>query len=100
MLVSVAQRRRTRRCRPGFHAWQDPHRQLHCQDAAAFVAEVGYTEPAAHPKPSTRCGLMRLARWHDQNRLEHFPTHLGEGATAMLFRCTVCGAHLACAVAS
>jgi hypothetical protein len=30
-----------------------------------------------------------------EDQLEHFLTHLGDGATAMLFRCTVCGTHLA-----
>ncbi len=38
---------------------------------------------------------MRLDGWHDESRLEHFLTSLGQGATAMLFRCTSCGAHLA-----
>ncbi|MCX5096492.1 CbrC family protein [Streptomyces sp. NBC_00365] len=35
---------------PGFHAWQDPHWLVHCDDAAAFIGEVGYTELAAHPE--------------------------------------------------
>ncbi|MFF8531888.1 CbrC family protein [Streptomyces sp. NPDC015532] len=26
---------------PGLSAWQDPHRFVHCQDAAAFVGEAG-----------------------------------------------------------
>jgi uncharacterized protein CbrC (UPF0167 family) len=43
---------------------------------------------------------MRLDGRHDEDRLEHFLTHLGDGATAMLFRCTVCGSHLAYADAS
>jgi hypothetical protein len=43
---------------------------------------------------------MRVGGWHDENQLEHFLIHLGEGATAMLVRCTVCGAYLAYADAS
>ncbi|MFF7788082.1 hypothetical protein [Streptomyces sp. NPDC007991] len=38
---------------------------------------------------------MRLDGWHDENQLEHFLTHLVNGATAVFFRCAVCGAHLA-----
>ena len=38
--------------------------------------------------------------WHEAAQLEPFLAHLGEGATAMLFRCTVCGTHLAYADAS
>ncbi|MFF9757620.1 CbrC family protein [Streptomyces sp. NPDC014344] len=86
---------------PGFHAWQDLHWLVHCQDAAAFVGEVGYTELVAHPEALAQLRAdMRLDGWHDENQLEHFLTHLGDGATAMLFRCTVCGAHLAYADAS
>jgi uncharacterized protein CbrC (UPF0167 family) len=86
---------------PGFHAWQDPHWRVHCQDAAAFVGEVGYTELAAHPEALDQLRAdMRLDGWTDKHQLEHFLSHLGHGATAMLFRCTVCGAHLAYADAS
>ncbi|MER6858618.1 telomere-protecting terminal protein Tpg [Streptomyces pilosus] len=75
---------------------QDPHWLVHCQDAAAFVGEVGYTELAAHPEALDQLRAdMRLDGWRDGNQLEHFLTHLGDGASAMLFRCTVCGAHLA-----
>lgn len=81
---------------PGFHAWQDPHWLVHCQDAAAFLGEVGHTELAAHPEaldqPRTD---LRLGGWHDEAQLERFLAHLGQGASAMLFRCTVCGSHLA-----
>ncbi|MGX1915996.1 CbrC family protein [Streptomyces phaeochromogenes] len=81
---------------PGFHAWQDPHWLVHCHDAAAFLGEVGHTEPAAHPDALDHLRLdLRMSGWHDTARVEHFLTHLGEGASAMLFRCTVCGTHLA-----
>jgi hypothetical protein len=38
---------------------------------------------------------LRMSGWHDAAQLEHFLTHLGVGASAMLFRCAVCGTHLA-----
>ncbi|GAB3949783.1 CbrC family protein [Streptomyces sparsus] len=81
---------------PGFHAWQDPHWLVHCQNAAAFVGAVGYTQLAAHPEA---LGQLRTAKRldgrHGESGLEHFVTSLRAGATAMLFRCTVCGVHLA-----
>ncbi|MEU9879257.1 CbrC family protein [Streptomyces phaeochromogenes] len=81
---------------PGFHAWQDPHWLVHCHDAAAFLGEVGYTELVAHPDALDHLRLdLRMSGWHDAAKLEHFLTHLGQGASAMLFRCTVCGTHLA-----
>lgn len=84
-------------CRtPGFLAWQEPHWLVHCQDAAAFLGEVGYTELAARPDGLDQLRTdLRLGGWHDENDLERFLTHLGDDATAMLFRCTVCGTHLA-----
>ncbi|POX50897.1 hypothetical protein C3488_13070 [Streptomyces sp. Ru72] len=86
---------------PGFHAWQDPHWLVHCQDAAAFVGEVGYGELAAHPEALDQLRVdMRIDGLRDEHQLENFLTHLGEGATAMLFRCTICGDHLAYADAS
>ena len=86
---------------PGFHAWQDPHWLVHCSDAAAFIGEVGYTELAAHPEALDQLRLdLRMGGWHDASQLKTFLTHLGQGASAMLFRCTICGTHLAYADAS
>ena len=86
---------------PGFSAWQDPHWLVHCRDAAAFVGEVGYAGLAAHPEALD--GLrseLRMGGWHDEGQLDTFLAGLGRGASAMLFRCTVCGTHLAYADAS
>ncbi|MFJ8650115.1 CbrC family protein [Streptomyces sp. NPDC093546] len=81
---------------PGFSAWQDPRWLVHCGDAAAFVGEVGYTELAAHPEALDQLRAdLRMEGWRDETRRERFLTSLGGDATAMLFRCTVCGAHLA-----
>lgn len=86
---------------PGFHAWQDPHWLVHCEDAAAFVGEVGHAELAAHPEALDQLRTdLRMGGWHDASQLESFLTHLGQGASAMLFRCTVCGTHLAYADSS
>ena len=86
---------------PGFHAWQDPYWLVHCNDAAAFIGEAGYTELAAHPEALDQLRLdLRMGGWHDTSQLENFLTHLGQGASAMLFRCTVCDTHLAYADAS
>ncbi|MCX4614679.1 CbrC family protein [Streptomyces mirabilis] len=86
---------------PGFHAWQDPHWLVHCHDAAAFIGEVGYSELAARPESLDQLRQdLRMDGWHDPAQIEQFLTHLGEGATAMLFRCTACGTHLAYADAS
>ncbi|MFC8097132.1 CbrC family protein [Streptomyces sp. NPDC057363] len=79
---------------PGFHAWQDPHWPVHCRDASAFVGEVGYTELAEHPEALDQLRTdLRIGGHHDEIQLERLLTHLGEGMTAMLFRCTVCDAH-------
>lgn len=81
---------------PGFHGWQDPHWLVHCHDAAAFISEVGYRELAIHPAVLDQLRHdLRMDGWRDAAKLEQFLTHLGEGATAMLFRCTFCGTHLA-----
>ncbi|MER6738441.1 CbrC family protein, partial [Streptomyces puniciscabiei] len=67
---------------PGFHAWQDPHWLTHCNDAAAFVGEVGYTEPTAHPEAFDQLRLdLRMSGWHDASQLEDFLTDLGQGAS-------------------
>ncbi len=77
---------------PGFHAWQDPHWLVHCNDAAAFIGEAGYTELAARPEALDQLRLdLQMSGWNDAFQLEDFLTHLGQGASAMLFRCTVCG---------
>lgn len=58
-----------------------------------------------HPDPIATGSIRAAAETcaccrHDENQLESFLTHLGESATAMLFRCTACGTHLACTDAS
>ncbi|WP_232790671.1 CbrC family protein, partial [Kitasatospora aureofaciens] len=65
---------------PGFHAWQDPHWLVHCNDAAAFIGEVGYAELAAHPEALDQLRTdLRIDGWHNASQLENFLTHLGQG---------------------
>ncbi|UNR58307.1 CbrC family protein [Streptomyces sp. A10(2020)] len=87
---------------PGFSAWQDPHWLVHCRDAAAFLGEADYPQLARHPEALAALrSTLRLDGRHDENQLEHFLTHLGQGSTiALLFRCTVCATELAYADAS
>ncbi|MGW1171258.1 hypothetical protein [Streptomyces sp. NPDC002550] len=60
-------------------------------------AEAGYTELATHPEALDQLRVdLRMGGWHDASRLESFVTHLGRGASAMLLRCSSCGAHLVC----
>ncbi|MFI6938515.1 CbrC family protein [Streptomyces sp. NPDC050418] len=81
---------------PAFSAWQDPRWLVHCHDAAAFLGEVGYSELAEHPETLDQLRTdLRLGGWHDADQLEEFVQNLGGGASAMLFRCTICGDHLA-----
>ncbi|MFF7129354.1 CbrC family protein [Streptomyces sp. NPDC016566] len=62
---------------------------------------VGYSELAAHPEALDQLRQdLRIDGRHDAAQLEQCLTHLGEGATAMLFRCTVCDTCLAYADAS
>ncbi|MGW1544124.1 CbrC family protein [Streptomyces sp. NPDC002309] len=86
---------------PGLHAWQDPRWLVHCDDAAAFIAEVGHTDLAAHPDALDQLRTdLRIGGRREASQVESFLTHLGHGTSAMLFRCTVCGTHLAYADAS
>ena len=59
------------------------------------MSAVGYPEALDQLRQD-----LRMNGWHDATQLERFLTQLGAGATAMLFRCTVCGTHLAYSDAS
>ncbi len=68
---------------------------------AAFIGEVGYTELAVRPEALDKLRLdLRMGGWHDASQLETFLTRLGQSASDVLFRCTICGAHLTYADAS
>jgi len=83
---------------PGFTGWQDPHWLYHCGDAAAFLGPRGHAELVAQPDALT--ALRSQAE--DGHELagaeieEHLAALSADGEpTAYLFRCRVCGVHLA-----
>ncbi|MFJ2913281.1 CbrC family protein [Streptomyces sp. NPDC087228] len=56
---------------PGFRAWLDPHRLVHCHDVAAFISEAGYSELAAHPEALDRLRRgPRMNGRHDADQRE------------------------------
>lgn len=69
----------------------------HCSDAAAFLGAVGYSELTAHPD-----ALDMVLHEHDaygwteeESSAFVHGLHRDGDATAYLFRCLHCGAHLA-----
>jgi uncharacterized protein CbrC (UPF0167 family) len=82
---------------PGFIGWQQEHWLYHCGNPAAFLGAVGFAEVAALPD-----ALDMLMREHDdagwsEEDSEDFvrQLHVDGDATAYLFRCLSCAAHLA-----
>ncbi len=76
---------------PGFQGWQQEHWLYHCDDAAAFVGRAGHAELLRAP------GALDdlLARQGPSSALEVEALDADGDRTAYLFRCVVCGAHLA-----
>ncbi|WP_225830477.1 CbrC family protein [Streptomyces sp. NK08204] len=82
---------------PGFATWQDWAWPVHCGDGTAFLGVAGARELAAYPDA---VGQLRreCAEWAwDAAATEDFLAALDKDGqpTAFLFRCRVCGAHLA-----
>ncbi|MGK5642814.1 CbrC family protein, partial [Streptomyces sp. URMC 126] len=82
---------------PGFTAWQDSVWLSHCGDAAAFLGPVGSAELASYPEAVD--ALRREAvgwQWSSDEIERYLASFDREGQpTAYLFRCRVCGTHLA-----
>ncbi|MFI1177339.1 CbrC family protein [Streptomyces melanogenes] len=82
---------------PAFAAWQEPQWFFHCGDGAAFLGPAGAAELAAHPEALEM--LRRDASSWDwpTDQVEDFLGSLDKDgeATAYLFRCRICSAHLA-----
>jgi uncharacterized protein len=82
---------------PGFHAWQQDHWLFHCGDACAFLGRVGRDEVAELPDALEM--LMRendAFGWSKRESTEYVDGLDADGeTTAYLFRCLVCGEHLA-----
>jgi uncharacterized protein CbrC (UPF0167 family) len=78
---------------PGFSGWQQEVWLSHCGDGAAFLGRVGAAELAAYPDAVAD---IRLGLGH-RDGADHFLAALDKDGepTAYLFRCRVCGTHLA-----
>ena len=82
---------------PGFSGWQQEHWLYHCSEAAGFLGRAGARELARHPD-----ALEMLLHEHDQygwtaEQTAAYLKSLGRdhSPTAYLFKCIVCGSHLA-----
>ncbi|MFC5722769.1 CbrC family protein [Streptomyces gamaensis] len=82
---------------PGYDAWQVPQWFYHCGDGAAFLGAVGTPELANYPDAVEM--LRQEAHdwgWSPEEVDHHLSTLDKDGQpTAYLFRCRVCGTHLA-----
>lgn len=82
---------------PGFHSWQQDHWLYHCGDGCAFLGAVGRAELEDYP--DARESLRRECEgygWDQRDISVYLDSLTKEGSpTAYLFRCLVCGAHLA-----
>lgn len=91
--VLIEVKRRT----PGFSGWQQEHWLYHHSNAAAFLGPVGASELAKYPD-----ALEILSHEHDEYRwtpqqvTDYLKAlHRDHSPTAYLFRCLLCGLHLA-----
>jgi uncharacterized protein CbrC (UPF0167 family) len=82
---------------PGFAGWQQEHWLYHCDDAGAYLGRVGYAELVAHAD-----ALEMVLHEHDpygwtaeQSQAYVRGLDADGDATAYLFRCLHCDAHLA-----
>lgn len=72
---------------PGFLTWQEPQWLTHCDDAAAYVSQVGWDR--LKDLPDAQAAI--LADGWSENALRTV-TEAGD-LTAYLFRCLHCGTH-------
>ena len=85
-------------CRtPGFHSWQQDHWLYHCDDGCAFLGAVG--RPELDDYPDAWESLKRECEeygWGQPDVSAYLDSLAKDGSpTAYLFRCLVCGTHLA-----
>ena len=82
---------------PGYHSWQQGSWLFHCGDGCAFLGEVGQPDLAAY---ADALDVIRQEckgiGWPDA-AVDEFLASITKGGspTAYLFRCLVCGVHLA-----
>lgn len=82
---------------PGFSGWQQERWLYHCGDAAAFLGRGGYAELLHHPEALDMIRAENAGYgWSEADMEEYLRALHAEGdATAYLFRCLHCAAHLA-----
>ncbi|MFE1311013.1 CbrC family protein [Streptomyces sp. NPDC058755] len=83
---------------PGIPSWQSPRWLTHCGDGAEFMEPAG-TEELRHFPDAVEALRRECAEWGwSAERVDAYLTALDtdDQPTAYLFRCRVCGTHLAC----
>jgi uncharacterized protein CbrC (UPF0167 family) len=95
--VSAAVVEDVERRTPGFSGWQQERWLFHCDDAAAFLGAAGWEELEAHPdaEATVRADVAGWGLEPDDIDALVGSLDVDGSATAYLFRCLHCGAHLA-----
>jgi len=82
---------------PGFAAWQQERWLFHCDDAAVFRGAAGWEELEDHPDALAMV-VEQVAGWGldpEDAMAVAGSLDVDDAATAYLFECRHCGAHLA-----
>jgi uncharacterized protein len=82
---------------PGFESWQGARWLFHCDDGAAFVGRVSGCELADYPEALADVRRECAENGWDEEQTEQYVgamEHNGQ-VTGYLFRCLLCGRHLA-----
>jgi uncharacterized protein len=82
---------------PGFSAWQQDHWLYHCDDACAFLGRVGRADLGRYPDAlDVLLHENDCFGWTAEQSRSYVDSLDASGeATAYLFRCLICNAHLA-----
>ena len=82
---------------PGFHSWQQDHWLYHCGDGCAFIGAAGRSELEEYPDALAALRREGESFGWDERQITEYLVSLTKGGspTAYLFRCLVCGTHLA-----
>ena len=82
---------------PGFHSWQQDHWLYHCGDGCAFLGAAGRSELEEHADALAALRREAASFGWDDHQITAYLASLTKGGspTAYLFRCLVCGTHLA-----
>ena len=82
---------------PGFSGWQQERWLYHCDDAAAYLGPVGWTEIEGHAEVVQALGEeLAVDDWSEDDLAAHLHSLSATGSpSAHLFRCLDCGTYLA-----